>query len=63
MKLKDLLYITTFGTKVVLFVFDDGFMLPRIEFVVGKQTHKYDEFNINNVCLIGDELHLRVNNR
>lgn len=63
MKLKDLLYVTTFGTKVVLFAFEDGAMKPRIEFVVGEQPKEYDDFNIRSVDLIGDELHLRVSNK
>ncbi len=63
MKLKDLLYVTTFGTKVVLFVFENGAMKPRIEFVVGEQPKEYDDFNIRSVDLIGDELHLRVSNK
>lgn len=63
MKLKDLLYVTTFGTKVVLFVFENGAMKPRIEFVVGEQPKEYDDFNIRSVDLIGYELHLRVSNK
>lgn len=62
MSLGNLLKVTRYGIKVVLFVFKDGFMLPRIEFIVGEQPHDYDDYNIRMVDLIGDEIHLRVSN-